>query len=140
MDDARTGAQTAGGGEPSTAHLIAQVSEQVSTLVRDELRLAGLEMTRKAKRTGIGVGMLGGSGLIALYGAACLVAAAILGLSVAVAAWLAALIVGVALCAAAGIAALAGRGQLRRATPPVPEQAITSTKADLEQIRESAKR
>jgi hypothetical protein len=54
--------------------------------------------------------------------------------------WLAALIVGVALFAAAGIAALAGKGQLRRATPPILSRAAESVKADVEQIKESAHR
>jgi Putative Actinobacterial Holin-X, holin superfamily III len=67
--------------EPSTGELVRRLSEQVSVLVRDELKLAQLEMTRKGKQAGIGAGMLGGSGLIALYGVGCLLACAILGLS-----------------------------------------------------------
>ena len=57
------------------------MSEQVSTLVRDELKLAQLEMTRKGKQAGIGVGMLGGGGVIALYGIGCLIACAIIAIS-----------------------------------------------------------
>src|SRR5258708_11928276 len=53
----------------STGELVKQVAEQVSVLVRDELKLAQLEMTRKGKQAGTGIGMLGGGGLIALYGA-----------------------------------------------------------------------
>jgi hypothetical protein len=40
------------------------MSEQVSVLVRDELKLAQLEMTRKGKQAGAGVGMQG-SGIVA---------------------------------------------------------------------------
>ncbi len=68
-------------------------------LVRGELKLAQLEMTRKGKQAGIGAGMFGASGLIALYGVACLLACAILGLSRVLEPWLAALIVGAALLA-----------------------------------------
>jgi hypothetical protein len=57
-----------------------------------------------------------------------------------VAAWLAALIVGAALLAAAAAAALAGRGRLHKATPPVPEQTVDSIKTDVEEIRERARR
>jgi hypothetical protein len=124
----------------STTELVKQLSEQVSRLVRDELRLAQLEMTRKGKRAGLGVGMLGGGGLIALYGLACLVTAAIIGLAAAVPAWLAALIVGVVLLAASAVAAILGRGQLRRAAPAVPEQTVESVKADVEEIKESVHR
>jgi hypothetical protein len=126
--------------ELSTGELVKQLSEQVSQLVRDELRLAQLEMARKGKQAGLGAGLLGGGGLIALYGAGCLIACAIIAIAGALAAWLSALIVGVALLAVAGAAALAGKGRLRRAVPPVPTQAERSIKADVEEIRERARR
>jgi hypothetical protein len=116
------------------------MSEQVSTLVRDELKLAELEMTRKAKQAGIGVGMFGGGGVIAVYGVGCLIACVILGISRVLAPWLSALIVGVALLAVAGIAALAGKSRLQRSTPPVPQEAVHSVKADVEEIKERARR
>jgi hypothetical protein len=126
--------------EHSTGELVKLLSEQVSTLVRDELKLAQLEMTRKGRQAGLGIGMLGGSGLVALYGLGCLLAAAIIALSGVVSAWLAALIVGAALLAIAAAAALIGKGRLQRATPPVPEEAVGSIKADVEQIKGRARR
>ena len=45
--------------ERSAGELVKQLSEQVSVLVRDELKLAQLEMTRKGKQAGFGIGMLG---------------------------------------------------------------------------------
>jgi hypothetical protein len=134
--------QAPSGGEPnaSTGQLVKQLSEELSRLVRDEMRLATLEMTGKAKTAGRGAGLFGGGGVAALYGAGCLLAAAIIALAGVMRPWLAALIVGVALFAVAGIAALAGRGQLKKATPPVPSQATESVKADVEQIKESAHR
>lgn len=123
-----------------TGQLVKQLSEQVSLLVRDELKLATLEMTGKAKTAARGAGLFGGSGVMALYGTGCLLAAAIIALAGVVRPWLAALIVGVALFAAAGIAALAGRGQIKKAAPPVPSAAADSVKADVEQIKESAHR
>jgi len=126
--------------ERSTGELVKQVSEQVSVLVRDELKLAQLEMTRKGKQTGMGIGMLGGSGLVALYGLGCLIACVIIAISGVLAAWLAALIVGAALLAVAGVAALIGKGRLQRATPPVPKETVSSVKADVEEIRERARR
>ena len=132
--------QPSGTLERSTGELVKQMSEQVSTLVRDELKLAQLEMTRKGKQAGIGVGMFGGSGVIALYGVGCLIACAILGISRVLAPWLSALIVGVALLAVASIAALAGKSRLQRATPPVPQEAVHSVKTDVEEIKERARR
>jgi uncharacterized membrane protein YqjE len=128
------------GQTPSTGELVKQLSEQVTVLVRDELKLAQVEMTRKGKQAGAGVGLLGGGGLVALYGVGCLIACAIIAISGVIAAWLAALIVGAALLAAAGAAALIGKGRLQKAAPPVPEQAVGSVKTDVEEIKERARR
>jgi hypothetical protein len=132
--------QISGVPERSTSELIKLMSEQVSTLVRDELKLAQLEMTRKGKQAGIGAGLMGGGGVIALYGLGCLIACAIIAISRVLAPWLSALIIGVALLAVAGTAALTGRSKLRQATPPVPAEAVESVKADVDEIRERTHR
>jgi uncharacterized membrane protein YqjE len=124
----------------STGELVKQVAEQVSVLVKDELKLAQLEMTQKGKRAGVGLGLLGGGGVIALYGVGCLIACAIIAISHALTAWLAALIVGVALLAVAGAAAMVGKGRMRKATPAMPTEAIASVKTDVEEIKERARR
>jgi multisubunit Na+/H+ antiporter MnhG subunit len=122
--------------EQSTGDLVKQLSDQVSLLVRAELKMARLEMTSKGKQAGVGVGMFSASGLCALYAIACLLAAAIIAISGEIRPWLAALIVGLALLAASAVAALVGKGRMKRATPPVPEQTVDSAKADVEEIRE----
>ena len=86
--------------EHSTGELVKMMTEQVSVLIRDELKLAQLEMTGKGKQAALGAGMFGASGVVALYGVGCLLACAIIAISGVVAAWLAALIVGAALLAA----------------------------------------
>jgi uncharacterized membrane protein YqjE len=140
MNHSADGAQPSATQEASAGELVKQLSEQVSALVRDELKLAQLEMTRKGKRAGMGIGMLGGSGLVALYGLGCVIACVIIAISGVLAAWLAALIVGAALLAVAGVAALMGKGRLQRAAPPVPEETVSSVKADVEEIKERARR
>lgn len=132
--------QPALGADTSAGELVKQLSEQVSRLVRDELKLAGTEMTRKGTRAAVGIGMFGGAGVVALYGVGCLLLAGIAGLALVVPAWAAALIVGGVLLLTAGLAALAGKRQLASATPPVPEQAVENVKADVETIKESAHR
>jgi hypothetical protein len=132
--------QPPGGGEHSTGELVKMMTEQVSALIRNELKLAQLEMTGKGKQAALGAGMFGAGGVVAVYGVGCLLACAIIAISGVVAAWLAALIVGVALLAAAGGLTLMGRGRLRKATPPVPEQAVADVKADVEEIKERAQR
>ena len=126
--------------DQSIGELVQQLSTQTATLVRKEIRLAQLELQEKGKRAGIGAGMFGGSGLVALYGVGALIAAVILGLSTAMAGWLAALIVAVVLFAVAGVLALTGKKQVDQATPPTPEQAIDSVQTDVQEVKERAGR
>jgi len=126
--------------ERPTGELVKDLSEQISRLVRDELRLAQVEMTRKGKQAGLGVGMFAGGGVFAWFGLACLIACVVIAIAGVVAAWLAALIVGVALLLVAAVAALIGRGRLKKATPPVPGETIGSVKADVEELKERAHR
>ncbi|HTJ37671.1 MAG TPA: phage holin family protein [Dactylosporangium sp.] len=125
--------------ERSTAELVRLAAEQISTLVRDELKLAQIELTQKGKRAGVGVGMFGGAGVVALYGVGALLAAAIIGLATVVPAWLSALIVGVVLLAVAGLLALLGRGQVRKAVPPLPQETVAGVRADIDTITTSVK-
>jgi membrane protein len=120
------------------AELVRELSEQTSRLARQEVELAKAELTTKAKRAGLGAGMFGGAGLVGLYALGALIAAAILGLSTAVAAWLAALIVAVVLGGAAGALALRGKTEVQQATPPVPEQATESVKEDVQWAKNRA--
>jgi Flp pilus assembly protein TadB len=126
--------------DPTTSELVQRLTEQVSRLVRDELKLAQSEMTRKGTRLAQGVGLLGGSSVLALYAAACLLAAAVAALATVLAAWLAALIVGAALLICAGFGALAGKRQASRAIPLVPQETVESVKLDAEAITERARK
>jgi uncharacterized membrane protein YqjE len=107
------------------------MTQQISTLVRDEIRLAQVEMTEKGKRAGVGLGMFGGAGLLAFFGLGTLISTAILALALVVPAWLAALIVAVVLFAAAAVVALIGKNNVQEATPAKPEQAIAGLKKDV---------
>jgi uncharacterized membrane protein YqjE len=126
--------------ERPVAQLVQDLSQQTSTLVRQELRLAQLEMQQKGKKAGIGLGLFGGAGVVAFYGAGALVAAAVLALATAVDGWLAALIVAVVLFALAGVAALIGKKEVTDAVPPVPEQAVDSTQKDIQEIKDRSGR
>ena len=125
--------------ERSTAELVKLASEQISRLVRDELRLAQAELAVKGKHAGIGIGLFSGAGVFMLYGVGALIATAILALALVMPGWLAALIVAVVLFLFAGIMALIGRGQVRQATPPMPEGAVSSVKEDIETVTEAVK-
>lgn len=112
------------------------LSTQVSTLVRQELELARVELAAKGKQAAIGAELFGGAGLFALYGVGALVAAAILALSTAVDGWLAAVIVAVVLVVVAGVLALMGKARAKRAVPPVPEQTVATIKEDVRFTKE----
>lgn len=120
--------------------LVQQLSQQTAALVREEMRLAQVELQEKGKRAGIGAGMFGGAGLVALYGVGALIAAAILLIGTALEPWLAAVIVGAVLLAVAGVLALLGRKQVDKATPPKPERAMESVKRDVAHVKERAGR
>jgi uncharacterized membrane protein YqjE len=122
----------------STSELLRDLSQQTGDLVRKEMELAKAELTEKGKAAGLGVGMFGGAGVVALYGVGALTACAILALAIVIDAWLAALIVGVGYLAVAGFLGLAGKKEVEQATPPVPEQAIESTKEDVEWTKQRA--
>ncbi len=124
----------------STPQLVRRLTEQTTTLVRQEIRLAQLELSTKAKRAGIGVGVLGAAGVLVLYALGVLLAAAVLGLSTVLDGWLAALVVAGALLLLAAVLALVGRSQLRKVSPPIPKEAIASTQDDLAAVKKSAHR
>ncbi|MBU2663392.1 phage holin family protein [Actinoplanes bogorensis] len=121
--------------EQPVGELVSRLSEQVSRLVRDELTLARIEMVEKGKKAGVGAGLLGGAGVIALYGLGALFVTIGALLALVMPVWAAALIVTVALFATAGIAALIGKNQVKQAVPPEPEEAIASGKRDVEAVK-----
>jgi uncharacterized membrane protein YqjE len=121
--------------------LVKQAAELTAKLVRSEIRLAQLELQDKAKHAGIGVGLFGAAGVVALFGVGAIVAMAILLLTTAVDhAWLAALIVGAVLFAAAGVVAVTGKKQVDQATPAAPEEALDSVQDDVQEIKARSRR
>jgi uncharacterized membrane protein YqjE len=119
--------------------LLKQLSQETTTLVRQELELAKAEMAEKGKRAGLGAGMFGGAGAAALLGLGALTAAAIAALDTAMALWLAALILALLWLAAAGVLAMRGKSKVQQATPPVPEQTQRSVKEDVEWAKNQAR-
>jgi hypothetical protein len=114
---------------------VSRLSQDLSQLLRDELRLAQAEVSGKAKQAGIGAGLFGVAGVLALYGVGVVVATVILALALVMDAWLAGLLVAVVLFAAAGVSALVGRRRVGEATPPIPERAVENLKRDVDAVR-----
>jgi uncharacterized membrane protein YqjE len=119
--------------------LLKELSNQTTTLVRQELELTKAEMAEKGKKAGLGAGMFGGAGLFGLLALGALTTCLIAALATGVDLWLAALIVALVYAAIAGALALAGKKKTQEATPPAPEQAIESTKEDVQWAKTRAK-
>src|SRR3954447_18387848 len=133
----RPGPQSADG-DRSVPELARQLSDQTTELVRKEIELAKAELQIKGKKAGLGAGMFGGAGIFGFYALGALTACAILALATAVDGWLAALIVAAVYGAIAGVLALTGKNKVQEATPPVPERAIDSAKADIQTTKQRA--
>ncbi len=125
--------------DQSIGDLLKHLSEQTATLVRQELDLAKAEMQQKGKRAGVGIGLIGGGGVLALAAVGALTATLILALAEWMDAWLAALIVTVAYAAGAALLALQGKEKVGQATPPVPEQTIETVKEDVRWAKSQVK-
>jgi uncharacterized membrane protein YqjE len=119
--------------------LLKELSSQTTTLVRQELELAKAEMAEKGKQAGLGAGMFGGAGIFGLLALASLTTCVIAALATGMEVWVAALIVGAVYAGIAAVLAVAGRQKTREATPPAPEQAIESTKEDVQWAKTQVK-
>ncbi|MER7760948.1 phage holin family protein [Streptomyces sp. NPDC097619] len=129
-----------GAAQEPVSELVQRASEQLTELVRGELRLAQAELRQKGKRYGKGGGLVGGAGVVGFLMLQALVAAAIAALAVVLPVWAAASIVAGLLGVIAAVMALSGKKQVGRAGSPAPEQTIENVKADVARIKESARR
>jgi O-antigen ligase len=135
-DDGRSTAPAAQ--PPSMGRLVEQLSEQATRLVRAEIALAKAEMTEKAKRSGVGSGLLAVAAVIVFYAVGVFIWAAISGLDVAWPMWLSALVIGVAMMIVAAVLGLVGVKLVQRAaTKP---DAVDRVKDDIATIKEGMRR
>jgi uncharacterized membrane protein YqjE len=125
--------------EKPTAELVGDLGRELTTLIHQEMELARVELAEKGKRAGLGAGMFGAAAVLALFGIGCLTACVVAALAQVMSLWLAALLVAIAYLVVAGILALTGKREVEEATPPVPEQAVESTKEDVEWLKTQAR-
>ena len=121
--------------ERSTGELVKDLSHEMSTLARQEVALAKAELTEKAKKAGIGVGLLTGGGVAMLLALGSLTAFLILLLELAMPAWVAALIVTLLWGVVAAVLALQGKQKVQEVGKPVPEKTVESVKEDVEWLK-----
>ena len=118
-----------------TSELIKDLSDQASTLVRQEIDLAKAEVAEKAKQVGVGAGVFGAAGVAALMTLGSLTAFVILVLALALPSWAAALIVTLVWAAIAGTLALIGHTKLREIGKPAPQKTVETLKEDVQWLK-----
>lgn len=121
--------------QPGVGAAARQVAEHASTLAKLELELAGLELKQKAGTFGLGLGLGVGAAVVAFYAVGFLFATAAVALAIVVDAWLAVLIVALSLFIVAALLGLLAANRIKKATPPMPEQAIREAKLTTEALR-----
>ncbi|GAB2463770.1 hypothetical protein GCM10027063_01360 [Promicromonospora xylanilytica] len=143
--DSQTGAPRATpAGTPGTekpaslGKLVEQISEQASRLVRAEIALAKAELSEKAKKSGIGIGLLVFALLILAYAAGVLLLAAVYGLGTVWPLWLSALAIGGFMLLVTAVLALVGVQLLKKGT--TKPESVQRVKDDITSIKEGMHR
>jgi len=113
-----------------------EVAEHASALVRLEIRLATLELARKAKALGIGIGLGLAAAVLLLFALGFLLASIAAALALAMDTWLALLIVAIILLIVIAVLGFLAVKLMKRGAPPVPDQAIEEAKLTTEAIKE----
>ena len=121
--------------QPGVGAAAKQVAEHASALAKLELELAGLELKQKVGALGTGVGLGIGAAVLVLFGVGFLFATIVAALAIVLDTWLALLLVTAGLLALAALLGLMARSQIKRGTPPVPEQAIREAKLTSEALK-----
>lgn len=119
----------------SVFQLIGELPDLITTLIRDEIEQIRREAVTRLKSAGIGVGLFVGAAVFAYFAMWVFIATAILGIAVALPAWLSALIVAVALLLIAVVLGLLGLSRVKRGVPPVPKEAVDSVKDDVKAFK-----
>lgn len=118
--------------ERPIGELLKDLSQQTTTLLKQELELAKAEISEKGKKAGAGAGLLGGAGVAGLAALGAFTAFLILVLDIFMPAWVAAGIVTILYAIPAAVLALQGRDKVKQATPLTPEQTVETVKEDVE--------
>lgn len=113
----------------SIAALLADLAEQIRTLLRLELALFRAELAEKLHRLGFGLAAVAVGAVLAFSGWLALLLAAVLAFAIVLPPWLAALIVGVVALLVAGLLLFLGKRWLD-AKKLVPRRSLSSLRQD----------
>jgi uncharacterized membrane protein YqjE len=125
--------------EKQLGEIVAEVSSKASLLVREEIELAKAEVAQKAKRLGIGAGLLAVAGLFMFFFLIFLLHMLAwgfvdwFGFNI----WVGYGLVCILLLVFAGLLALIALRAFKKGSPPVPKMAIEEAKKTREAIGEA---
>ena len=121
--------------EPSLGELFSELSQEASTLIRQEVQLAKAEVTQKATQAGREAAFVAAGGLVAYAGFLALIAAAILGVAEFLPLWLSALLIGVIVAGVGYLVLQKGMNGLKEINPR-PERTIETLREDKEWLKQ----
>lgn len=121
--------------ERPLGELFGELSEELRTLVRQEIELARVEISDRVADLGMDAAYMAGAAAVAFVAFQALVATAVIGLSYLVPWWLSTLIVGVVLGVAAYLLLQRGLNDIRR-RGVVPTETVRSLKEDKEWLQD----
>lgn len=105
----------------SLGQIVSDVTQDITTLIRQEMDLAKTELKQEMTKAGKGAGLLGGAGIAGYFVLLFVSVTAMYGLDEVMPAWLAALIVTVVWAIAAAVLALIGKKELQESNPQLPQ-------------------
>jgi uncharacterized membrane protein YqjE len=116
-----TGPGTTGGDDRSLGQIVSDVTQDITTLIRQEMDLAKTELKQEMSKAGKGAGLLGGAGVAGYFVLLFLSVTLMYALNEAMDAWLAALIVTALWAVVAAVLAMVGKKSLDKSNPQLPK-------------------
>ena len=133
------GAPPPGSAEKQLGEIVGDVTSKASLLVKEEIELAKAEITQKAKRLGLGAGLITVAGVFMLFFLIFFLHMLALGFAdwFSLKPWVGYAIVCILLLVFAGVLALVARRMFKKGSPPVPKMAIEEAKKTRAAIEEA---
>jgi hypothetical protein len=123
----------------SVGELFSELSQETTTLIRQEVQLAKTEMSQKASRVGKDVGFLAAGGAVAYAGLLAIIAGVIALLALVIPLWLSALLVGLVVAAIGYFLVKRGLDALKQ-EDLAPRETIETLKEDKEWAKDQTDR
>ena len=127
------------GDDRSLGELFSELSQETTTLIRQEVNLAKTEMSQKASRVGKDVGFMAAGGAVAYAGLLAIIAGVIALVGLVIPLWLSALLVGLVVAAIGYFLVRKGLDALKQ-EDLAPRETIETLKEDKEWAKDQTDR